>query len=182
MRSRVVLGIVLMALVGTAAGAQWIDGTDRVSGDTVPPGSFVAGTNLWNGERADLFVCRVANDEGGFDSGTVVNGQIRGGGSFACYVVKDGEKINEADPASYQTLAHNDAYEWQAFEGDIPGNAVLAGESRVETPLHICRATIGADIIPGKLRANGKCVFRKDGVHKVTFDDASIDSVEVLVE
>ena len=105
----------------------------------MPPNAIVAGKN---GNGQPLYVCR-AQYEGGLYPGTLA------GGSRDCSISCEGR---EYSLSQYEILVGN-GYNWvSVYNGEIPFDALPAGNEQKGKILYICRGEVNSEWHAGKIR------------------------------
>jgi hypothetical protein len=122
--------------------AGWI----KAQGGQTPPNAIAAGKNR-NGQP--LYVCR-AQYEGGIYPGTLADT------SRYCSISCDGKEVSLSN---YEILSGN-SYSWvPVYNGEIPFDALPAGNEREGNPLYICRGEANSEWRSGKIRQTyGGCI------------------------
>lgn len=133
----------------------WCD----ASGGTIPPGSLEGGDD---GEP--LYVAR-ANHEG-----AVIPGKLKPSHGV-CYIAWGGEEHGKSD---YQVLCGCNGNWVAASGGDIPSNAIPAGETEDGEPLFVGRVNHEGTMTIGKVQASHSVCYIPFGGSEVPFAEYEI--------
>ncbi len=136
--------VVVTALLSTAQSAnawQWTPWS-QAQGDTMPPGSFIGGTEQVIGENRtrQLFVCQVEGGPPGIHPGKVVEGR--------CNIGYDSK---EKEYSTYRVLTGVKRAHWvPGSNGSFPSDAFEGGREPGRT-LFVCRGSYRNGTHPGKI-------------------------------
>ncbi|XP_055372435.1 C3 and PZP-like alpha-2-macroglobulin domain-containing protein 8 [Condylostylus longicornis] len=133
----------------------WVAG----SGGNVPPGAMEGG---FDGEQ--LYIARARHE------GALIPGKLHPGHGV-CYIPWGGEEHACSD---YEVLCSGSGY-WVPVEGgNIPPNAMPAGETETGEPLFIGRANHNGTVTVGKVQPSHGCCYIPYGGQELAYTDFEI--------